>query len=370
MLTWRRMLFSKRRWPLILAHKPKLWKKKLQERIQKWLKESKLVRTKSAFVKTRPKENMMLSQESSQAIFEMGNVVGHWTEEFQNSVPIMPAPRIWRNSYMRTVNLSDPTRTWYNVLEQFLVFSKHPTSVHLTWLPEVTSMDPNCGKIIITKQKMRYEAREKTIEPIRLYGIDGKMMRPTGNPNKTLVGQILGPHRTDWSLTMRGMNNEADITIWFIYEVWTKLDRRHLDQDDQGTKKRRPRWPSYRNNRDKIPPKERTRLNEKLDPEMRGYLEWLSMTWEGYFAKEREIPTSSSSSQWSSTSWWSTHSWSSNWKGWQQHSWQDDKWSDQRWSMKQFLKLNLASRNWRQYTSRKFSTRTTKSNRHPDRCFF
>ena len=38
--------------------------------------------------------------------------------------------------------------------------------------------------------------------------------------------------------------------------------------------------------------------------------------------------------------------------------------------MKQFLKSNLAPGDWRQYTSRKFSTRTTKSDRHPDCCSF
>ena len=53
---------------------------------------------------------------------------------------------------------------------------------------------------------------------------------------------------------------------------------------------------------------ERKNTIDKLDPEMRGYLEWLSMNWEEYFAKEREIPTSSSSCQRSSTS-WSTRWW-------------------------------------------------------------
>ena len=173
---------------------------------------------------------------------------------------------------------------------------------------------------------------------------------------------------------MRHMNNEADITIWFIYEVWVKIDR-HLYQEDRDTKKQRPRWAEQHKqlrqdmNVVHSPPKERTRLNDELDPEMRGYLEWPSTNWEMYFAKERKIPTSSSSSQWSSTSWRNSHSWSSKWKGWQQHSWQDDKWSDQRWSMKQFLKSNLAPGNWRQYTSRKFSTRIAKSDRHPDCCF-
>ena len=57
---------------------------------------------------------------------------------------------------------------------------------------------------------------------------------------------------------------------------------------------------------------------------LRGYFERLSTNWAEYFAKGRELPTSSSS-QWSSTSWFSTHSWSSNRKGWRQPSWQDDK---------------------------------------------
>ena len=78
-----------------------------------------------------------------------------------------------------------------------------------------------------------------------------------------------------------------------------------------------------------IPRSERKRLNGQLHPELRGYLEWLSTNWTECFTKERELPTSSSSSQWSSASWW-TDSWSSNWKGWQQHSWQYHKWSDQR----------------------------------------
>ena len=57
---------------------------------------------------------------------------------------------------------------------------------------------------------------------------------------------------------------------------------------------------------------------------------WLSTNWAEYFAKDREPPTSSPSSQWSSTSWWGPHSWSSNWQGWHQHSWQDDQWLEQR----------------------------------------
>ena len=63
---------------------------------------------------------------------------------------------------------------------------------------------------------------------------------------------------------------------------------------------------------------ETKRLNDQLDPELRAYLEWLSTNWAEYFAKERELPTSSSSSQWSSTLVEHTI------VVFDQHSWQDD----------------------------------------------
>ena len=53
------------------------------------------------------------------------------------------------------------------------------------------------------------------------------------------------------SLMQRRMNNEADITIRFIYEVWTKIDRPHLYQKDQRIKKKRLHWSRCKNNRDK-----------------------------------------------------------------------------------------------------------------------
>ena len=39
-----------------------------------------------------------------------------------------------------------------------------------------------------------------------------------------------------------------------------------------------------------IPTKERKRLNDNLDPEIREYLEWLSENLEQYFLKECELP--------------------------------------------------------------------------------
>ena len=55
------------------------------------------------------------------------------------------------------------------------------------------------------------------------------------------------------------------------------------------------------------PANQRKRLNDKWDPKIREYPERLSENWEQYFTKERELPTSSSSSssQWSSSTSWS-----------------------------------------------------------------
>ena len=107
----------------------------------------------------------------------------------------------------------------------------------------------------------------------------------------------------------------------------TKIDKHHLYQQDQGTKKQRLHWSKCKKQlRQKlgipyIPKSVRTRFNDQLDPSLRRYLEWISTNWAEYFTEERVLPTSSSS-QWSSTSWLNTHSWSTNWKGWHHHSWQ------------------------------------------------
>ena len=53
---------------------------------------------------------------------------------------------------------------------------------------------------------------------------------------------------------------------------------------------------------------ERHRSGNQLDPQLQGYHEWQRTNWAEYFTKEREPPTSSSSSEWSSTSLWSWHS--------------------------------------------------------------
>ena len=56
---------------------------------------------------------MMFSQESSQATFEMGNVE---LIEVKNSR--IYTTNLKEQLYAHVANLSDPTRRWYNALEQ------------------------------------------------------------------------------------------------------------------------------------------------------------------------------------------------------------------------------------------------------------
>ena len=51
-----------------------------------------------------------------------------------------------------------------------------------------------------------------------------------------------------------------------------------------------------------IPVSERTRSQNKIDPSLQGYIEWLSTNWAEYFAEEHYQPSSSSSGS-PSSSW-------------------------------------------------------------------
>ena len=138
------------------------------------------------------KENMMFSQESSQAIFEMGNVE---LMELKNSR--IQCPSCLHHVFHGTIICACGKFIKHNQqmtqrVRRALDILKRPTSVHLTRIQEVTSMDSTCGKSIITKRKMRCEEpQERTTKPTRIFWIDGSTMRSTGNPNKTLVGQTL-----------------------------------------------------------------------------------------------------------------------------------------------------------------------------------
>ena len=69
-------------------------------------------------------------------------------------------------------------------------------------------------------------------------------------------------------------------------------------------------------------------LQNKIDPSLQKYLEWLSTNWAEQIEEEHHQPSSSSS--WSpSSTWWSSSSWTSSWQRWHQHIWQDDQCSEQ-----------------------------------------
>ena len=251
--TWTWILISvTKRSTQMHSWRTKLWKKKSQRRIQEPLKESKVVRIKLVFAKI-----WRWSQESSQAIFEMGNVelIGLVTSRIQ-------CPSCLHYVFKGTIlgacgKLVRPARNWYDVSKQLLKFSKHPTSVCLWLLQGITNMALIYGRNTTTKQKTHFEVRKRTEEHLRRSRIDGKMTRPTGSLNSPSIGRMLG-----WgiwttlqklkSLIKCSKNKEVDTTIYFIYKVLTKIDRHQLQQQVQGTKKQRPHWSRCKGNRDKI----------------------------------------------------------------------------------------------------------------------
>ena len=276
---------------------------------------------------------MMLSKESSQAIFEMGNVI-------QNSMPIMSTMRFQRTIHLHVASFWDPTRRWYDVWKQILELSKHPSSVRLSWPQEVTNMDPTCGRNITTRQKTHYEVREWTRERIRRSGLDGKMTRPTGSPNSPLVGHMLGyvrclgkmprPHRTDWYLsynvawTTRQIS-QSDLST----KCWWRLATTFIN------KARVPRSKDYMSRDAKaiatrfgnpIHPKEWTEALTWSTRSFTARVPWVAKHKLGRALRKRtRTPNLIFLFSVVFNIWWSTQSWSSNWKGWHQHSWQDDK---------------------------------------------
>ena len=227
--------------------------------------------------------------------------------------------------HVHVENTSSPLQRWFSASEKHLKNSRRLSFVHLFTIRQVTSMDLKCGNSIITKQMMRCELLQgRRTEPLRMFGIDGKTIWITENPKKPLVGtmRLHDISNTSYrliSLTKRLLSNEADITIWYIYVVWWKVCkplRKWPGYHEAKLTITEVWWQSGREmNIVHVPTKEGKRLNDKLDPKIREYLVWVSENWRQYFAKERELPTSSSSSQWSSTSWWSSHEWSSTRKG-------------------------------------------------------
>ena len=155
--------------------------------------------------------------------------------------------------------------------------ASHPNST-------VTSTDLNCGNSIITKQMMRCELLQgRRTEPLRIFGIDGKNDLDYSKSQEAIgwndafaryleyIVQIDISHEAPAEqrgrfhnlIHLRGFEESLQgmpLIKWpgyhetklAITEVW---------------------WPSGREmNIVHIPTKERKRLNDKLDPEIREYL--------------------------------------------------------------------------------------------------
>ena len=130
------------------------------------------------------KEKMVFSQESSRSVFAMDNVE---LIELKTSLIQCPSCRHYvfkRDNYLsmwQAYQTQPGDDTTYQ--NRFLKFSKHPSSVRLSWRQEVTNKDSTCGRNTTSRQKTHYEARERTTELVRRSWTDGKIMRPIGSTN-------------------------------------------------------------------------------------------------------------------------------------------------------------------------------------------
>ena len=229
--------------------------------------------------------------------------------------------------FAHVASMSDPTRRWYDVSKHLLKISKHPTSVRLSSLQEVTNTARTCGRNITIRQKTHYEVRKEQKKfYVDLW--DRWQNDETSMESQLAIGWSDGWVRYLDHTALNDISHKATPEQRGRYHNLIYL--RGVDEDRQA-----PHWstrPGYQEAKialvevqtqsrqdleiSFIPRSDRKHVNDPLDPSVRGYLECLSTHWAESFTKERELPTSSSSSQWSSTSWWATHSWSSNWKGW------------------------------------------------------
>ena len=102
-----------------------------------------------------------------------------------------------------------------------------------------------CGRNTSTKQKTHFGGPKRTEEEnLRRSGIDGKMMRPTGSLSLPKIWSDAWvrylDHNAQNDISHKAAQEQrSKYTIYFISEVLTKIDRHHLYQQDQGTKKQR-----------------------------------------------------------------------------------------------------------------------------------
>ena len=183
----------------------------------------------------------MFSQESSQAIFDMGDV-----ELIELKTSTIHCPSCHHYVFEGTLLCNcgkllelDPdainrSKEAFEILKPFRA-------------SPISTRGAKCGfnsNFITTKPVTHFEALQKSSEDLRQSGTDAKMMRLTGSLSLPIVGRTHG--FDTWitvyisvSTTMRRNSKEQELCTYFIYAVLTKTDRHHLYRRDQGTGKRK-----------------------------------------------------------------------------------------------------------------------------------
>ena len=190
---------------------------------------------------------MIFSQESCQAIFEMGNV-----ELIELKTSRIQCPSCLHYVFKGTILCAcgKHVRPDQEMIRR--IKAAFPSVVTARGYKH----GPNFCQEHHHKAKDALRSTKRAEEHLRQSGIDGKMTRRTGSLNLPLIGRMLGwdtwttLHKL-FSLIKHRRNKEVDTTIYFISEVLTKIDRHHFYQQGQGTKKQRLHQSRCKGNRDK-----------------------------------------------------------------------------------------------------------------------
>ena len=135
----------------------------------------------------------MFSQESSQAIFEMGNV-----ELIELKTSQIQCPSCLHDVFKGTIlracgkHIRPDQEMIRRIKAAFEILKAPYFRTSVVTAKGVTNAGLTCGRNTTTKQKTHHGVRKRAEENLRRSGIDGKMTRTTGSLNLPLVGRMLG----------------------------------------------------------------------------------------------------------------------------------------------------------------------------------
>ena len=209
-------------------------------------------------------------------------------------MPIMPTLRFQRNISLR---MWQPHQTrpgnYTTYPSQFLTLSKHPTSVRLWLLQGVTNTS-------LTHDRNNHKAKDAQRDT-KKGGRNFTSIRDRGQNDETHRESHLAIGWSDaW---VRYLDHIAQIDTFHKAPQEQRNRYNHLiylrSVDEERQAPRLPTRPGYqeaktalfemqRQSRQDlgitfITKSERRRLNDQLNPSLRGYLEWLSINWAEYF---------------------------------------------------------------------------------------